>query len=738
MKSVDGWEWPVPLKDYDRRSQLFQSEKVALASAIDLLDQRQPILIDKFRAELNRFFIPLEDALRASGFRDSDLRWALHSILRQMHQRQTSYWMWEEAEWVEVVKQSVTCNGTKSAAMCVAYLLGPMRLFYRCGHVHHTLIAKRIFGNDRVITAAIEVNDTLVNWGYSDKEYARIENVLACLMLLNETPSVNAMTYELVELFRERCYLHLKRFVLRVSRVLNANHIIKEELPAIVNDPRPETTTIENVAPEWVSWAQRWKRTSTLRPVVKQSYYYTLIRAGRWLNDCYPTVTSPEDWTKEVAQEYVISVKEMKIGDYSTINARLGSKVGNPLTPSSKRNMVTILRTFFRDCIEWEWVEISFNPMRYLHIPYKGDYVKKTNPRIIADDMWAKLIWAGLNLEPGDLPFNAAHKGTAYFPFEMVKAVTMTWLFGGLRKGEIRRLRVGAIHWEETQFQTDTQSPDRICLLDVPVNKTSSEFTKPVSYLVGEAIDAWEHIRPQQPSRLDPKTQEYVHFLFSYRNLSLGTDHINNYVIPMLCDKANIPQEDVRGKITSHRARSTIASQLASARQPMSILELMQWLGHTSAKATQHYVKIKPSKLTQAYTQAGYFDRNLRTIKVLLDQEVIRSGACGHGETWKYYDLGHGYCSYDFFDQCPHRMACAKCAFYIPKESSAAQILEAKTSLQQMLQQIPLTEDETSAVIDGVEALEKLEAQLLDIPTPSGKTPRELKSGFISIDDILE
>jgi hypothetical protein len=90
-----------------------------------------------------------------------------------------------------------------------------------------------------------------------------------------------------------------------------------------------------------------------------------------------------------------------------------------------------------------------------------------------------------------------------------------------------------------------------------------------------------------------------------------------------------------------------------------------------------------------SYAQADYFERNIRTVKVLLDQEVIRSGAAT-GEAWKYYDLGHAYCTYDFFDRCQHRMACAKCSFYVPKGSSRAQLLEARTNLQHMLQEILL------------------------------------------------
>ncbi|CAL9354934.1 hypothetical protein SUDANB21_00549 [Streptomyces sp. enrichment culture] len=71
-------------------------------------------------------------------------------------------------------------------------------------------------------------------------------------------------------------------------------------------------------------------------------------------------------------------------------------------------------------------------------------------------------------------------------------------------------------------------------------------------------------------------------------------------------------------------------------------------------------------------------------------------------------------------------MACARCDFYAPKDSSKAQLLEAKENLQRMLASIPLTEDERAAVDDGQTALDALLARLTDIPTPAGPTPREL------------
>ena len=268
-----------------------------------------------------------------------------------------------------------------------------------------------------------------------------------------------------------------------------------------------------------------------------------------------------------------------------------------------------------------------------------------------------------------------------------------------------------------------------ICLLDIPTHKTGTAFTKPVDPLLGQAIEAWQAVRPDQPRLLDRKTSERVDFLFAVRAKRVAKHYINEMIIPVLCAKAGVPAADVRGNITSHRARSTIASQLYNAKEPMTLFELQAWLGHASPETTQHYAKITPNTLSRAYKDAGYFERNVRTIEVLIDRDAVTSGQAEAGEPWQHYDLGHGLCSYTFFEQCQHRMACAKCDFYIPKNSSKAQLLEAKANLQRMLIAIPLTDDERAAVDDGQEALDKLLERLADTPAPDGSTPRQLACG---------
>ena len=83
-----------------------------------------------------------------------------------------------------------------------------------------------------------------------------------------------------------------------------------------------------------------------------------------------------------------------------------------------------------------------------------------------------------------------------------------------------------------------------------------------------------------------------------------------------------------------------------------------------------------------------------------------------------------------FFDQCQHRMACARCAFYITKSSTKGQWLAASEHLKRMAQTITLTDAERAAVDDGIEASQRLIAMLTDQPTPD-------QGRIIEPDDIV-
>ena len=165
-----------------------------------------------------------------------------------------------------------------------------------------------------------------------------------------------------------------------------------------------------------------------------------------------------------------------------------------------------------------------------------------------------------------------------------------------------------------------------------------------------------------------------------------------------------MPTHNARGPITSHRARSTIASMLSS---------------------TQHYVEITPLRQAKALQDADYFGRVLRTVEVLVDKDAVTSGAAATGAPWLYYDLGHGYCTHPYFSQCAHRLVCAKCTFYRPKAEMAAFLAQAKDHLVRLREDIALTEEERAVVDEDLAGYEHLLATLVDVPALDGSTPRQ-------------
>jgi hypothetical protein len=83
-----------------------------------------------------------------------------------------------------------------------------------------------------------------------------------------------------------------------------------------------------------------------------------------------------------------------------------------------------------------------------------------------------------------------------------------------------------------------------------------------------------------------------------------------------------------------------------------TLFELQAWPGHRSPLSTQYYAKILPTTLARACADAGYFARNVCAIEALVDRESVQKGTAAGGSPWQYSDLGHGFCTCSFFEQC--------------------------------------------------------------------------------------
>ncbi len=744
------WSWPLAVDQYDRAPELTAAERQALAclGTSHGFGGRTLETVLRSCAPAARLIAPLQDAMDALHGNEYWKERALIALLRGCWWEQRAFWGWDLPTWARLLapaatreltaNQPTTPGATRHYMISAAYLLGCLDDLGAIRTVEWRGIASKALGSP-VVASLERIDAVLAGWGYAAATRRTTRSVTARALLQCRSPLLEHLTSEALEELRALPDFSKRQrgTVAPLARALVELGLLPPPLAiaSASRDLEPQWTA--RLAPAWVATVRRWEATSTLAPKTRVTVRTWLLKVGRWAWEHHPAVAAPAHWDRELAADAVAVIDHLRVGDYSFLPPSVAGERGKPLAPRSKAAALAALRTFFRDLQEWEWIPRRFDPLRAFSTPRSVRALIGPAPRPLADDVWAKLMWAGLDLSRDD--FQALERRTSY-PIALIRALAITWLFAGLRSDELLRLEVGCIRQsggEPGVATEDGASRSDVCLLDVPVHKTGQAYTKPVDQVVGQAIAAWEAIRPSQPTRRDRKTGQPTAPLFLYRARPVSAKFLNHSLIRLLCDKAGVPTRDATGAITSHRARATIASQLYNAKEPMSLFELQAWLGHRSPSSTQHYARITPHTLTKAYTDAGYFARNLRAIAVLVDREVVESGAAATGTPWQYFDLGHGYCTYSFFEQCPHRMACARCDFYLPKASTRAQLLEAQENLQHMLVEIRLTETERAAVEDGSAALEQLIERLADLPTPAGPTPRTLQATFISL-DMLE
>jgi integrase len=731
------WKWPLDLSAYDRAPALTAEEATIIAQLVTNLahDRWQ----QQLQAVLPRLLQPLLDVLTRMALRPELHRRVVRAFLLAMQRTETTFWAWSVEDWLTLIP---TCDALwRYTVVAAAYLLCQITDLRVLRYPSHRIaFARKIFGDPPIEVACDEVVATVRTWGYAASKYHAVTIAVCEAFLLARQPHLTAITDSIIAtLYQTPRSQQDQEALSLLSRVLRARGIVTHTVSAVptkrtIPHPHQEThdaedITTDGIAPEWVSWCQRWYHHSTRSDGIRRYYYLTALRAGRWLAEEHPSISSPAHWTADIAAAYVAAIDRSKVGDWSvTPQVRRFVTWGKPLQPRTKAGCYAAMRAFFRDCQTWEWIPQRFDPGRCLRTPRTVRNLIGPAPRVIDTANWAKLVDAAMHLEAADIPRVAGT--TPPYPLEMLRALAAVWCGAALRTSDIVRLRVGCVRWYHDDVplpgSNEILAKDAVGLLEVPANKTSTTYIKPISPLVGQRIREWEQLRPLQPATVDPKTNETVHFLFSYRGIRLSRFYINNTLIPLLTRKAGVPEADARGRITSHRARATLATLLFTAKHPLSIFQLQAFLGHRSLESTQHYAQVTPTTLAKAIVDSGVHETLAYAAKVLIDQDAVLSGAAANGQPWKYYDLGHGYCTNAFFTTCPHRMACVRCDWYLPKRQSAAQYLESKANLARLKEEIPLTEEERAIVDGDLKQLEALCERLIDVPTLERTTPREL------------
>lgn len=72
------------------------------------------------------------------------------------------------------------------------------------------------------------------------------------------------------------------------------------------------------------------------------------------------------------------------------------------------------------------------------------------------------------------------------------------------------------------------------------MHKTRTAFTNPVDPLLGQAIEAWQALRPPQPAALDHKTNEHVTAVRTHPVAKIGTTPLHLSIFIPSVDNTNI------------------------------------------------------------------------------------------------------------------------------------------------------------------------------------------------------
>jgi hypothetical protein len=144
---------------------------------------------------------------------------------------------------------------------------------------------------------------------------------------------------------------YVQKLVVTTSRALAGLGLIERELePGERVRRRREAATREPAGcpVDWARWVKRWAETSTLTPSTRRGIVNNLLQVGRWVAVAYPEVTTPEQWTRELAATYVAAVDRATVGEWARAAFFPADRIGQPLKPQAKHTRLRAIRPTHR------------------------------------------------------------------------------------------------------------------------------------------------------------------------------------------------------------------------------------------------------------------------------------------------------------------------------------------------------------------------------------------------------
>jgi len=303
----------------ERRAVLTEAECAAMGSLLhrhgaSWRAARHQVLVPLFQ--------PIHAALAFAGCRSGgvscSVRW---QVLTDLERRGMTFWGWSEDEWRETIGRTEALGRTYMTV--VAYLLGGLDGLHALAYVNRaTVLAERVFGSAPVTATLGRVHVVVDGWGYDCKptSIGSLNRVVCQALVVARSPHLEAVTRAHLDTLLAINRGNSRTSVALLSRVLATLGILPVGIGRMrAVDSRAADHSAEGMAAEWYGWCQRWRPQSARRST--PTIYWHLLKTGRWLAAQFPAVTTPTQWTQEVAVACVAAVNGMRTGDWSLASA---------------------------------------------------------------------------------------------------------------------------------------------------------------------------------------------------------------------------------------------------------------------------------------------------------------------------------------------------------------------------------------------------------------------------------
>lgn len=756
------WSMPLASRAYDRRIVLTREEQEALAEG----ETTQSFLPSDLPAVQLLAWLtqPLQDVYELKQMQSSPaIRRGLPLYLRFMYRQLTqigkSFWGWSQEEWAtahQAVNTICPPRGELITLRLAAYLFGGYLIAN--DRFSPISLAFLVFGKElvtaqyqRIANIVLETDGFGYTGGQTQKQI--LLATVTLLMLVNRNPYIDALTVESLHAAQ-----HLagkkEKFVKTFNRVTRALVHLNVFPSHVWPNPEGEATASlpwaysePDVDPQWIAWLRAYMmQTHGLSQAHQKRTFYYLIIVGRWLRKYHPAISTPEQWDETLAYEYTMWVCSAKRGEFVSRDMYMRSvplDAPQMLQASSIEGRLCAMRQFFKALqkrpyqIEQQMARrlpFLWNPNEVFATPENIRRQLTPNPRNLDQAWWQKLTWAAASLSAKDL--SVPMRGI--YPLAYYRAAGLLWVTGARRSDEIRRLKVGCVSREWVPEMLDEEGnrlepEEQLAYLRVPVNKMQGEFWIPIPLYTADAIEAWERLRPKlQYPQIDRKENKPIDYLFMTRNQLMGADFLNRSLIPLLCkvaglvDEQCVPLRDTVGTITSHRARSTLATWLR--RNGLSLTYISKLLGHTDLRSLPWYLREDRHQFARTIRKHNPLER---MVTAIFDTNALKRGA---GEPAIFYYLGDGpegkphLCASPDYQTCVHQMRCTECEMHVDAEQ--AEIIARRPGVLTIEVHIP-TPPQLAHLLDqeeelGMEITRHLPAP--EVPNPSYHLNKQMPS----------